>query len=295
MSNTVTEPQRAGPAVRAPEPGPRLSFEFFPPKTAEGKEKLYAVHEQLRALKPDFFSVTYGAGGSTRTHTRDVVLELARQGSAVAPHLSFGGDDAALIEELLYTYRDHGIRRIVALRGDVPSGIGGMSQMVPAAELVAFIRERTGNHFHLEVAAYPEMHPQATDIRSDVGYLKRKFDAGANSAITQFFYNADAYFYFLDDCGRAGIDAPIYPGIMPIINYQNLARFARNCGAEIPRWLHNRLEALRDDPIATRDFAAEFVSSLSQRMLDGGAPGLHFYTLNQAEPTLAICHKLGFC
>jgi methylenetetrahydrofolate reductase (NADPH) len=295
MSNTVTEREREEPVRSTQESRPRLSFEFFPPKTAEGKEKLYAVHAQLRALDPDFFSVTYGAGGSTRTHTRDVVLELARQGSAVAPHLSFGGDDAEVVEQLLHTYRDHGIRRIVALRGDVPSGIGGMSQMVFAAELVAFIRARTGDHFHLEVAAYPEMHPHATDMRADVRYLRKKFDAGANSAITQFFYNADAYFWFLDDCRRAGIDAPIYPGIMPIINYQNLARFARNCGAEIPRWLHNRLEALRDDPIATRDFATEFVSALSQRLLDGGAPGLHLYTMNQAEPPLAICRNLGFC
>ena len=271
----------------------RLSCEYFPPKTEDGKQKLLAAHDKLQALRPAFFSVTYGAGGSTRTNTRDMVLELKRRGSCVAPHLSFGGDDEGLVLELLQVYRDNGIRRLVALRGDMPSGMGGMSQMVYAAQLVEFVRKHTGDHFTIEVAAYPEMHPQARDMASDVQFLKRKFDAGADSGLTQFFYNADAYLRFMDTCRAAGITQPIYPGIMPILNYQNLARFARNCGAEIPRWLHYRLESLESDATGTREFAEEFVASLCRRLLDGGAPGLHFYTMNQAEPTLAIARGAG--
>jgi len=276
-----------------PTPSLRLSCEYFPPKTAEGKHKLLAAHDRLQALSPAFVSVTYGAGGSTRTNTRDMVLELKRRGSCVAPHLSFGGDDESLVLELLQVYRDNGIRRLVALRGDMPSGMGGMSQMVYAAELVAFVRRHTGGHFAIEVAAYPEMHPQAPDMVSDVRFLKRKFDAGADSALTQFFFNADAYFWFIDACRAEGITQPVYPGIMPILNYQNLARFARNCGAEIPRWLHYRLESLEGDDAGTREFAEEFVGSLCRRLVDGGAPGLHFYTMNQAEPTLAIARRAG--
>jgi methylenetetrahydrofolate reductase (NADPH) len=271
----------------------RLSCEYFPPKTDEGRHKLLAANDRLQLLSPEFVSVTYGAGGSTRTHTRDVVLELARRGSQLAPHLSFGGDDGSTILELLRTYRDNGIRRLVALRGDMPSGIGGMSQMVFASELVEFVRAHTGKHFTIEVAAYPEMHPQARDMKSDVRFLKAKFDAGADSGITQFFYNADAYFYFIEECRAAGITQPIYPGIMPILNYQNLARFAGNCGAEIPRWLHYRLESLEHDARGTHEFAEEFVAALCRRLLDGGAPGLHFYTMNQAGPTLAICRRAG--
>jgi methylenetetrahydrofolate reductase (NADPH) len=222
-----------------------------------------------------------------------MVQELKRRGSCVAPHLSFGGDDEGLVLELLQLYRDSGIRRLVALRGDMPSGMGGMSHMVYAAELVAFVRKHTGDHFTIEVAAYPEMHPQARDMASDVRFLKRKFDAGADSGLTQFFYNADAYFWFMDACRAEGITQPVYPGIMPILNYQNLARFARNCGAEIPRWLHYRLESLEGDATGTREFAEEFVASLCRRLLDGGAPGLHFYTMNQAEPTLAIARGAG--
>ena len=273
--------------------GPRLSCEYFPPKTADGRRKLLAAHEELRVLAPAFSSVTYGAGGSTRETTRDVVLELARGGSAVAPHLSFGGDDESLILELLTVYRNHGIRRLVALRGDLPSGVGGMSQMIHASELVRFVREHTGAHFTIEVAVYPEMHPQARDFATDIRFLKKKFDAGADHGITQFFYNADAYFQFVQACRAEGIAQPIYPGIMPILNYQNLARFARNCGAEIPRWLHYRLEALQDDEAGTREFATGFVAGLCRRLLDGGAPGLHFYTMNQAAPTLAICREAG--
>ena len=271
----------------------RLSCEYFPPKTGDGQQKLLAAHDELQALRPEFFSVTYGAGGSTRSNTRDMVLELQRRGSRVAPHLSFGGDDEGLVLELLQVYRDNGIRRLVALRGDMPSGMGGMSQMVYAAELVAFVRKHTGDHFTIEVAAYPEMHPQAPDMAADVRFLKRKFDAGADSGLTQFFYNADAYFWFIERCRAEGITQPIYPGIMPILNYQNLARFARNCGAEIPRWLHYRLESLEGDATGMREFAEEFVASLCRRLLDGGAPGLHFYTMNQAEPTLAIARGTG--
>jgi methylenetetrahydrofolate reductase (NADPH) len=271
----------------------RLSCEYFPPKTGDGQQKLLAAHDELQALRPEFFSVTYGAGGSTRSNTRDMVLELQRRGSRVAPHLSFGGDDEGLVLELLQVYRDHGIRRLVALRGDMPSGMGGMSQMVYAAELVAFVRKHTGEHFTIEVAAYPEMHPQAPDMVADVRFLKRKFDAGADSGLTQFFYNADAYFWFIERCRAEGITQPVYPGIMPILTYQNLARFARNCGAEIPRWLHYRLESLEGDATGMREFAEEFVASLCRRLLDGGAPGLHFYTMNQAEPTLAIARGAG--
>ena len=272
---------------------PRISFEFFPPKTAEGIEKLRAAHRELDVLAPDFYSVTYGAGGSTRTYTQDVVTDLAARGSIVAPHLSFGGDSEQTITQLLEAYRKQGISRLVALRGDMPSGMGGMSQMVFAAELVQFVRRISGDHFTIEVAAYPEMHPQAREFTSDVRFLKCKFDAGADSAITQFFYNADAYFYFLEECRRVGIEQPIYPGIMPILNYQNLERFARNCGAEIPRWLHYRLESLATDPRGMREFAEEFVAALCRRLLDGGAPGLHLYTMNQSAPSLAICRRAG--
>jgi methylenetetrahydrofolate reductase (NADPH) len=272
---------------------PRISFEFFPPKTAEGLDKLLSAHRDLRALGPDFFSVTYGAGGSTRHHTRNVVLALAAAGSVVAPHLSFGGDTEEEIARLLDDYRGHGITRLVALRGDMPSGMGGLSQMVFAAELVQFVRRTSGDHFTIEVAAYPEMHPQARDFASDVRFLKRKFDAGADSCITQFFYNADAYFHFVDECRRAGIDKPVYPGIMPILNYQNLARFSRNCGAEIPRWLHYRLESLAGDERASHEFAEDFVAAMCRRLLAGGAPGLHFYTMNQAAPSISICRRAG--
>lgn len=273
--------------------GIRLSCEYFPPKTAAARTRLLETHQELQAISPAFSSVTYGAGGSTRESTRDVVLELARSGYAVAPHLSFGGDDGGVVLELLQTYRRHGVRRLVALRGDLPSGVGGMSQMVHASEMVRFIREHTGEHFAIEVAAYPEMHPQARDFTSDVRFLKQKFDTGADSGITQFFYNPDAYFWFIDACRAQGIAQPVYPGIMPILNYPNLARFARNCGAEIPRWLHCRLESLQDDDAGMHEFATEFVASLCRRLLDGGAPGLHFYTMNQAAPTLAICRVAG--
>ena len=272
---------------------PEISFEFFPPKTDAGREKLLeTTAPALAALEPWFFSVTYGAGGSTRDRTLDTVLALGERGLAVAPHLSFGGDDGTLTGELIDSYRERGIRRIVALRGDIPSGSGG-SGIVYASELVAFIRERTGDHFHIEVAAYPEIHPQAPGYDEDIAFLKRKLDAGADSAITQYFYNAEAYFYFLDRCQAAGIDKPIVPGIMPITNYANLVRFSDNCGADIPRWIRRRIEGYGDDTESIRAFGIEIVTELSERLLKSGAPGIHFYTMNQVEPTRQICRNLG--
>jgi methylenetetrahydrofolate reductase (NADPH) len=273
---------------------PRISFEYFPPKTEEGKEKLInETTPALNALNPEFFSVTYGAGGSTRDTTLGVVSTIREAGIDVAPHLSFGGDDEDTVAKLLDTYRERGINRLVALRGDMPSGMGGAMQLVYANQLVAFIRERTGDHFNIEVAAYPEIHPEATSYDSDVQYLKGKLDAGANSAITQYFYNVESYFYFLDQCAAVGIDKPIYAGIMPITNYANLSRFSRNCGAEIPRWICQRMESYGDDLESVRKFGIELVTQLCQTLLDNGAPGIHFYTMNQVEPTQEIYNNLG--
>jgi methylenetetrahydrofolate reductase (NADPH) len=269
----------------------RFSFEFFPPKTPQGRENLQLTRKALNALRPDFFSVTYGAGGSTRDNTKDIVLSIRRDNIAVAPHLSFGADDEATILELLNEYRQAGIDRIVALRGDVPSGMGAQ-RLVYARELVSFIRLHTGDHFNIEVAAYPEIHPDGKSYESDIQFLKQKLDAGANSAITQYFYNADAYFYFLERCRHNGIDKPIYPGIMPITNYANLARFSRNCGAEIPRWICKRLEQFGDDATSVAQFGVEVVTHLCEQLLAGGAPGLHFYTMNQVQPTHSIWSNL---
>jgi len=269
----------------------RFSFEFFPPKTPQGRDNLEVTRNSLNALKPDFFSVTYGAGGSTRDNTKDIVLGIRRDGISVAPHLSFGADDEATILELLQSYQQAGIDRLVALRGDVPSGMGAQ-RLIYAKELVEFVRRHTGDHFRIEVAAYPEIHPDAKSFEADIDFLKQKLDAGGSSAITQYFYNADAYFYFLDRCQRAGIDKPIYPGIMPIINYTNLARFSRNCGAEIPRWIGKRLESLGDDAGAVNEFGIEIVTRLCEQLLAGGAPGLHFYTMNQVEPVRTIWNNL---
>lgn len=270
----------------------RYSFEFFPPKTPVGLEKLKQTHAQLARLNPAFFSVTYGAGGSTRDNTRDIVLDIKAQGSDVAPHLSFGGDGEEAVLELLNTYKDAGIKRIVSLRGDLPSGMGA-TRLVYANELVEFIRRHTGDHFELEVAAYPEIHPESDSYDSDIAFLKQKLDAGANSAITQYFYNADAYFWFMERCARAGIDKPIYPGIMPITNYTNLARFSRNCGAEIPRWLAQQLDAFGNDQASLTAFSTDVVSRLCETLIAGGAPGIHFYTMNQVEPTTTLCNNLG--
>ncbi|WP_024461472.1 methylenetetrahydrofolate reductase [NAD(P)H] [Marinimicrobium sp. LS-A18] len=272
---------------------PQLSFEFFPPKTDQGREKLLNVRKKLSEFAPDFFSVTYGAGGSTRDNTKGIVKHFKNEGVSVAPHLSFGGDDEATIIELIQEYQDAGIDRIVALRGDMPSGVGGGYQMVYANELVAFIRKHFGDHFHLEVAAYPEIHPQAKSYDDDVKFLKGKFDAGANSGITQYFYNPDAYFYFMDQCHKAGITQPIVPGIMPIISFKNLTRFSDACGAEIPRWMRKRLEAYGDDSDSIKAFGEELVTELCETLLENGAPGLHFYTMNQYEPVANIVRNLG--
>ena len=269
----------------------RFSFEFFPPKTDAGRDKLQTVRDELNALNPAFFSVTYGAGGSTRDNTRSIVTDIHQQGIAVAPHLSFGGDDSETMLALIHYYQQLGIDRIVALRGDMPSGLGAQ-RLVYARELVEFIRRHTGDHFQLEVAAYPEIHPDAKNYTDDIFHLKAKFDAGANSGITQYFYNADAYFYFLDQCRQAGIEQPIYPGIMPITNYENLARFSRNCGAEIPRWIRQKLESFGDDKQSLVDFGVDVVTRLCEQLLQGGAPGLHFYTMNQIEPTRTIWQRL---
>jgi methylenetetrahydrofolate reductase (NADPH) len=273
---------------------PRISFEYFPPKTEAGREKLITeTTPALNALEPEFFSVTYGAGGTTRDTTLGIVSTMREAGIDVAPHLSFGGDGEDQVGALLETYRERGIRRLVALRGDMPSGMGGAMQLVYANELVAFIRERTGDHFQIEVAAYPEIHPEAKSYDSDLQFLKGKLDAGANSAITQYFYNVESYFYFLDQCAAIGIDKPIYAGIMPITNYANLARFSRNCGAEIPRWICKRMEGYGEDQESIRKFGIEVVTQLCQTLLESGAPGVHFYTMNQVEPTREIYDNLG--
>lgn len=269
----------------------RFSFEFYPPKTQAGKEKLVDTRNTLNKLNPDFFSVTYGAGGSTRDNTKEIVTGIRNDGINVAPHLSFGGDDEESMLALINSYKDAGIDRIVALRGDAPSGIG-VQRLVYANELVTFIRQHTGDHFHLEVAAYPEIHPDSKSYDSDIHFLKQKLDAGANSAITQYFFNADAYFYFLENCQKAGIEKPIYPGIMPITNFQNLARFSRNCGAEIPRWLAHRIESYGDDQESIQAFGIEVITRLCEQLLDADIPGIHFYTMNQVEPTKTIWENL---
>jgi methylenetetrahydrofolate reductase (NADPH) len=273
---------------------PRISFEYFPPKTGPGKDKLLnETTSALNALGPEFFSVTYGAGGSTRDTTLGVVSRMREAGIDVAPHLSFGGDGEDAIAALLDTYRERGINRLVALRGDMPSGMGAAMQLVYANELVAFVREHCGDHFNIEVAAYPEIHPEANSYDEDLLFLKGKLDAGANSAITQYFFNVDAYFYFLDRCAAIGIDKPIYAGIMPIVNFTNLLRFSSNCGAEIPRWIRQRMEGYGDDQDSMRKFGIEVVTQLCQTLLDNGAPGIHFYTMNQVEPTREIYNNLG--
>ena len=272
----------------------RISFEFFPPKTEAGTEKLLQeVTPALNALGPEFFSVTYGAGGSTRDTTLGLVSSIREAGIDVAPHLSFGGDDENAVATLLDTYRERGIKRVVALRGDIPSGMGGAAQLVYANELVEFICGRYGDHFEIEVAAYPEIHPEAKSYDADLLFLKGKLDAGASSAITQYFYNVEAYFYFLDQCAAAGIDQPIYAGVMPITNFANLLRFSNNCGAEIPRWICQRMESYGDDQDSIRKFGLEVVTQLCQTLLDNGAPGIHFYTMNQVEPTRQIYNNLG--
>ena len=271
-----------------------LSMEFFPPQTAEGVAKLRVTRAQLAKLSPDFLSCTFGAGGSTRDRTLETVLEIQGEGHAAAPHLSCIGSTRENIRAMLEQYRGAGIRHIVALRGDLPSGMAEAGEFSHADELVAFIRRETGDWFHIEVAAYPEVHPQARSSGIDLANFKRKIDAGADSAITQYFFNADAYFHFVAEARALGVTVPIVPGIMPIASYAKLARFSDTCGAEIPRWMRKRLEAYGDDSPSIRAFGLDVIAELCQRLLAGGAPGLHFYTLNQATLTSEIWKRLTF-
>jgi methylenetetrahydrofolate reductase (NADPH) len=270
-----------------------FSIEFFPPKTPEGVEKLRQARRQLAQLHPKFFSVTFGAGGSTRDRTLETVLEIQSEGLAAAPHLSCVGSTRENIREILETYRANGIRHIVALRGDLPSGNADPGEFRYANELVSFIRQETGDWFEIEVAAYPETHPQARNYREDLLNFKRKVEAGADAAITQYFFNADAYFNFVDDCAELGVTLPIVPGIMPISNYSQLSRFSAMCGADIPRWLARKLESYSDDTASIKAFGLDFMTGLCERLIEGGAPGLHFYTLNQAGLTSTLWQRLG--
>jgi methylenetetrahydrofolate reductase (NADPH) len=269
-----------------------FSFEFYPPKTEEGAANLQDVHCKLAKLNPDFFSVTFGAGGSTRDKTFATVIDIQARGIPAAPHLSCVASTKANIRAILKDYQDHGIAKIVALRGDLPSGTMSAGEFRYANELVEFIRQETGDHFQIHVAAYPEVHPQAASGTEDFNNFKRKVAAGANAAITQYFYNAEAYFYFVEACEKNGITIPVVPGIMPITQYAQLFRFSEMCGADIPRWLRKRLESFGDDRESIQAFGLDVVSNLCQRLLEGGAPGLHFYTMNQAAPTLAILENL---
>ena len=280
---TATTPKGAWP----------ISLEFFPPKTPEGADKLTAVRRQLYALKPEYCSVTYGAGGSTQDGTIQTVRAILGEGVDAAPHFSCIGASKAGVREQLAQFKADGIKRIVALRGDLPSGYGGFGEFRYASELVAFIREDSGEHFHIEVAAYPEMHPQARNPEADLKAFVTKVRAGADVALTQYFFNADAYFRFVDDVAKAGVSIPVVPGIMPIINASQLIRFSDACGAEIPRWVRSRLEGFGDDKASIQAFGLDVVSDLCERLRAGGAPGVHFYTMNQAAPVKALCERLG--
>lgn len=272
---------------------PEISVEFFPPKTAEGAIKLSAVANRLsEAIAPSFFSVTFGAGGSTQEGTIHTVQALLDSGKDAAPHLSCVGSSKENILSLLHKYQQMGVKRIVALRGDLPSGMGQYGEFHHANELVTFIRESTGDHFHIEVAAYPEFHPQSVSAQMDLKHFVNKALAGANSAITQYFFNSDAYFQFIDDVAAHGVDLPVVPGIMPITSSTQLMRFSDACGAEIPRWLRRRLEGFGDDTASIKAFGEEVVTDLCLQLLGGGAPGLHFYTLNAAETTVNIVKNL---
>jgi len=270
-----------------------FSIEFFPPQTDAGVEKLRDTRAQLAQLKPDFFSVTYGAGGSTQARTFDTVFEIQDQGLEAAPHLSCIGSSKDSIRDILKRYQEKNIRRIVALRGDLPSGVVDPGELRYANELVEFIRAETGDWFTIEVAAYPEYHPQARSTRADLDAFKRKVMAGANSAITQYFYNVDAYLHFRDECEAMGIDIPIVPGIMPIVSFSKLARFSDACGAEIPRWMRRKFESFGDDSDSIKAFGMDVVTDLAAKLIAAGAPGLHFYSMNQAGPTSTIVERLG--
>jgi methylenetetrahydrofolate reductase (NADPH) len=270
-----------------------FSFEFFPPATAEGANKLASTRAELTKLGPKFFSVTYGAGGSTRDRTLDAVLEIQSVGQRAAPHISCIGSSKESIRATLATYRDHGIRHLVALRGDLPSGSAGAGEFRYANELVEHIRAETGDWFHIDVACYPEYHPQSPSPAADLANFKRKVDAGANASITQYFFNADSYYRFVDAAKAAGIVIPIVPGIMPITSFSKLARFSDACGAEIPRWIRRKMESFGDDAASVRAFGLDVVTDLCADLLARGAPGLHFYTLNQASLTTLIWQRLG--
>ncbi|QTD45955.1 methylenetetrahydrofolate reductase [NAD(P)H] [Ottowia testudinis] len=269
-----------------------ISLEFFPPKTPEGAEKLRAVRQKLYALRPEFCSVTFGAGGSTQEGTLDTVREIVGEGLHGVPHLSCIGQTQASIRQRLATYQQAGVQRIVALRGDLPSGYGMGGEFRYASDLVGFIRSETGDRFKLAVAAYPEFHPQARSPEADIDAFAAKVRAGADIGITQYFFNADAYFHYVDALRRRGIDTPVVPGIMPITNSTQLLRFSDSCGAEVPRWIRLRLESLGDDAAAIKDFGADVVAALCERLRAGGAPSLHFYTLNQSVGTLEVCRRL---
>lgn len=272
---------------------PAFSFELFPPQTPEGVEKLRLTRQQLARFNPKFFSVTFGAGGSTRERTLETVLEIQAEGHVVAPHLSCIGSTQQNIRAILEKYYEAGIRHIVALRGDLPSGMAQAGEFRYASELVAFIRQEYGSSFHIEVAAYPEYHPQARSAQADFDNFKRKIEMGASSAITQYFYNADAYFHFVELCEAAGLNIPVVPGIMPINKFSQLVRFSDTCGAEIPRWIRKKLEGYGDDSESIQAFGLDVVTGLCEQLLQAGAPGLHFYTLNSANLTSAIWQRLN--
>jgi methylenetetrahydrofolate reductase (NADPH) len=270
-----------------------FSFEFFPPKTPEGTAKLRETVKQLAQFNPAFFSVTFGAGGSTQDGTLSTVLDIRANGHAAAPHLSCIGSTRENIRDMIHKYKDAGIKHMVALRGDLPSGMAVAGEFRYASDLVEFIRSETGDHFHIEVAAYPEYHPQARHAQDDLKNFKRKVDAGANSAMTQYFYNPDAYFHFVDEVRAMGVTVPIVPGIMPISSFSQLARFSDTCGAEIPRWVRRKMEGFGDDTASIRAFGLDVVTDVASRLLEGGAPGLHFYTLNSAGLSSTIWQRLG--
>ena len=271
-----------------------FSFEFFPPKTEKGIENLAKVRDEFATLKPAFFSVTYGAGGSTQDSTINTVITTQKEsGIPTASHLSCVGSSAEQIRDILTLYKENGINRLVALRGDLPSGMRDIGDFQYANELIAFIRKETGDYFQIEAAAYPEMHPQAKNYQTDIDNFARKMNAGADRAITQYFYNADAYFHFVDSAAKAGSDKPVVPGIMPITNFVQLARFSDGTGAEIPRWLRKRLEGYGDDLESIQELGNEFVTQMCEKLIAGGAPGLHFYSMNRVEPSLSIWNNLG--